>query len=141
MSRVTNLILLTLLGVADAWMIAHPNLMGRAGIFVYKYSMIKNFPTALVTVFLTLGVCYALAFILGRNKAQKWAFWSLMILSFLCIIILVQVILKFNTGVYVHTGATFRFGMILLPVMMLYIFASGFFGGSTSANLNRRNGQ
>jgi hypothetical protein len=127
MSKYTNLLLLAILGVADAWMIAHPNFMGRAGIFIYKYSMIKNFPTALMTVFLTLGICYSLAFFFGKNKSKKWALAALIACFLLSLVILVQVVLKFNTGMYAHTGAAFRFGMILLPVLMLFIFGSELF--------------
>lgn len=124
MSRFNNLILLATLGVADAWMIAHPNLMGRAGIFIFKYSMIRDFPRALITVFITLGLCYAVAFYLGKNCSKKWAFWSLIGLTGLAVFLLIQLVIKFNTGTYAHTGASFRFGLMFLPLLMCFIFIS-----------------
>ncbi len=116
------LIALSLLGITDAWLISHPNILGKLGIFVYKYSMIKTFPNALITVFITLGICYALAFFFAKNKPAVWAKYGLIIGLVLCIAVLAQVVFKFSGGTYKHTGASFRYGMILLPILMTAIF-------------------
>lgn len=123
MSRSFNFILLGILAVVDSWMISHPNLMGKAGVFIYRYSMIKNFPNALLTVSVTLCSCYCIAWFLRNRKDKKWAFWSLTGFLGVSILLLIIMLFKFNTGVYARTGTPFRFGMILLPFLMVYIFA------------------
>ncbi len=127
MFRLKNILPLLILGVTDAYLISHPNLLGKLGIFVFKYSMIKNFPSALITVFLTLGICYGIAVLLELNREQKWAKIALSLCTALALFILAQVIFKFSGGTYAHTGKSFVWGMILLPSLMLYIFGSVWF--------------
>ncbi len=124
MSRIQNLLLLIILGITDAYMISHPNLVGRLGIFVFKYGMIKNFPNALVTVFITLGICYFLSFFFQKNWDKKWTKWASAICIGLSLGILIQVLVKFSGGSYAMTGKAFKYGMILLPALMTFIFSS-----------------
>lgn len=127
MSNLRNIIALLILGTTDAYLISHPNIIGRLGVFVYKYSMIKNFPSALITVFITLGICFAISALIIAHKEQKWAKYLLIAFMLLSTFIFVQVLLKFTGGTYAHTGKSFVWGMILLPILMLYIFVNAWF--------------
>ena len=49
-------ILLFVLVILDAWLLAHPNLIGRAGVFFFEYEAIETFPKALGTVSLVVGL-------------------------------------------------------------------------------------
>jgi hypothetical protein len=45
----TSLLLLVVLGITDAYLLSHPNLIGKLGIFIYKHDYLKTFPRALAT--------------------------------------------------------------------------------------------
>ncbi|MFT5883792.1 MAG: hypothetical protein ACI9IP_000239 [Arcticibacterium sp.] len=127
MSKLKFLPALLILGITDAYLISHPNLIGKLGVFVFKYGMIKNFPNALITVLLTLGLCIGIAYFLEINLDKTWAKIALMTFTALSLFVLGQVIFKFSGGSYAHTGKAFVWGMMLLPVLMLYIFGSVWF--------------
>jgi hypothetical protein len=120
--------LLAILAITNAYLISHPNIIGRLGIFMYHYDMLKTFPRALVTVVLSLGICLAITFLAELYSPRLWARllpWAGLVLS---LGILVQVYFKFSSGSYRLTGASFIFGMHLLPVLMLYVFAQYLWG-------------
>lgn len=48
--KLSSILLLIVLSITDAYLLAHPNLIGRLGVLIYKHSYIKNFPRAVVTV-------------------------------------------------------------------------------------------
>ena len=54
--RLSSFLLLLVLSITDAYLLAHPNLVGRLGILLYKHSYIKTFPRALLTVLLVVGI-------------------------------------------------------------------------------------
>jgi uncharacterized membrane protein len=125
MTKNQQLILLTILGITDAYMISHPNILGRIGISIYKYSMLKTFPMALITVLVSLGVSVGLSTLLQKQKGKKWAKYLLVFLLMVSIGVFIDIYFKFSAGSYAHTGKVFKFGMHLLPIMLIYIFSEG----------------
>jgi predicted small integral membrane protein len=61
-------VLLLILVVLDSWQMTHPNLIGRAGIFVYEYTYLRTFPRALATVAAVVGLAVGLACISLRAR-------------------------------------------------------------------------
>jgi uncharacterized membrane protein len=125
MTKIQQIILLTLLGITDAYMISHPNLLGKIGVRIYNYDMIKTFPAAVGTVLGTLGFSLVLSYFLQNQKAKKWAKYLLILLLIMGIVVFLNVFFKFSSGSYVHTGKVFKYGMILLPILLIYIFVDG----------------
>jgi hypothetical protein len=125
--NIRNIGAVAILGITDAYLISHPNILGKLGVFVFKYGMIKNFQNALITVAITLGICITITFLIEKNKSKNWAKYLLWASTFLSLFILGQVVYKFSNGTYAHTGKTFVWGMMLLPAIMLYIFGTAWF--------------
>jgi len=115
-------LLLLLLVVTDAWLLAHPNLLGRIGIWLYKYNYLKTFPRALATVGLatviTLGIGYGI-----RRWAPRLASLLLSVLLVGGVVILIQTVAQFSSGSYTHTGAGFKTGAVLLPLILVIVIA------------------
>lgn len=118
---------LLLIGVviSDAWMISHPNLMGRFGVWFYKYEYIRTFPKALLTVSLSVMVAIGIV-----EASLKWlnAKNTRLVLSLFLVIslaLLAGVSLKFSGGTYTHTGSAFRWGFHVLPMLLIAIFGWG----------------
>ncbi|MBX2915988.1 MAG: hypothetical protein KF856_12030 [Cyclobacteriaceae bacterium] len=64
-------LLLIGLAVADAWLIAKPNLLGKLGFIIYKYHYLRTFPRALFTVALVMGTVLVLTeFLVWINQRQ-----------------------------------------------------------------------
>ena len=118
---------LLLIGVViiDAWMISHPNLMGRFGVWFYKYEYIRTFPKALITV--GLSVMAAIGIVEASLKWLNTKNTRLVLLLFLVIslALLAGVSLKFSGGTYAHTGNGFRWGFHVLPMLLIAIFGWG----------------
>jgi len=115
-------LLLLLLVVTDAWLLAHPNLLGRIGVWLYKYNYLKTFPWALATVGLTtvvtLGIGYGI-----RRWVPGFASLILGVLLVGGVVILIQTVVQFSSGSYAHTGAGFKTGAVLLPVILVIVLA------------------
>lgn len=125
MSKIQQAILLTIISIADAYMISHPNLLGKIGMKVYQYDMFRTFPAALLTVLGTVGILFLISIFLEKKAGRKWAKYSLTILLSLSLIVLIQVFFKFSAGSYAHTGKVFKFGMHLFPILLIYVFGGG----------------
>ncbi|GAB3559394.1 hypothetical protein [Spirosoma fluminis] len=119
-------ILLLVLVVLDGWLLAHPNLIGRAGVFFFDYTYLETFPKALGTVAAVVAISMLISGIISRLGRP------------LSIIILValfagsafytfQSFTQYNSGVYKLTGAGFRAGAILLPGLLVLVFGKGAF--------------
>lgn len=115
--------LLGVLGIIDAYLISKPNLIGKFGVWFYKYFMFKDFGTALITVFVTLGICLAVDHFLQKSTTIT-STWLLAGLLLVTILLFVAVYSKFNSGSYAITGQKFKLGMQLLPVLCFLIFAN-----------------
>lgn len=118
---------LLLIGVViiDAWMISHPNLMGRFGVWFYKYEYISTFPKALITV--GLSVMAAIGIVEASLKWLNPQNTRLVLSLFLVIslALLAGVSLKFSGGTYAHTGKAFRWGFHVLPMLLIAVFGYG----------------
>ncbi|GAA4406357.1 hypothetical protein GCM10023187_25720 [Nibrella viscosa] len=119
-------IFLLVLVVLDGWLLAHPNLIGRAGVFVYKYDYLKTFPSALATVAAVVGLALLLSWG-ARRLARPAALTLSALLLVLGVLWLIQSIGQFTSGIYRLTGAGFKAGAILLPGLTVLVFAAGLF--------------
>ncbi len=125
MNKAQTIILLAIIGIADAYMISHPNLLGKMGLWMYNYEMISTFPKALITVLGGFTLSYVLSVFLQKQKGKKWAKYILVFGLIICIAALIQVFFKFSAGSYSHTGKVFKFGMHLYPIILIFIFGEG----------------
>lgn len=119
-------VMLTVLVMLDGWLMAHPNLIGRAGIFFYDYNYLKTFPRALGTVSAVVVASLLLAWVFsraGRIIAVILLATSVLVSGYW----LVNSFTLFNTGVYKLTGAGFRAGAILLPGLVTLVFGKALF--------------
>lgn len=123
-------LVLFVLTVVDAWLLAHPNLIGRLGIFLYDYAMLETLPKAMATVGITVLVALLLAF--GVKKLGKpMNIVAAVALTAMGVYAIFDTYVKFTTGTYQFTGSGFKTGAILLPVILTIIF------GKTSIDVIR----
>jgi cation transport ATPase len=116
-------ILLVLLVLTDAWLLAHPNLLGKIGVWVYRYDYLKTFPRALATVSLATGATWILCRLVRQWLRKTIAVPVLWLLALAMAFLFVQTIVQFSSGSYAHTGAGFKTGAILLPFLLLIVVA------------------
>ena len=117
-------ILLLVLVALDGWLMAHPNLIGRAGVFFYEYNYLKTFPRALGTVAAVVGLAVLLAW--AGNRAGRIA--GTLLLTMLLVLAgywFWSSVVQFNSGIYKLTGAGFRAGAILLPGLVTLVIGKG----------------
>ncbi|QMW01944.1 hypothetical protein [Spirosoma foliorum] len=117
-------VLLLVLVVLDGWLLAHPNLIGQAGVFFFEYSAIETFPKALGTVSLVVVVASVITWLVGR-LSQPLAIGITIALLAASVYYLFQSFSQYNTGIYKLTGAGFRAGAILLPGLVALVFGKG----------------
>lgn len=125
--RLLYFVILALLSVIDALLISKPNFLGKLGLWLFKYSYLRTFPRALVTVSIVVGAALLLSeivlFITRREVISKGV--GLMI-SLVFVLasggILFKIFHDFSKGIYSHTGADFRYGVFLLPSILILIF-------------------
>ncbi|GAB3507498.1 hypothetical protein GCM10027341_42150 [Spirosoma knui] len=119
-------ILLLVLVVLDGWLLAHPNLIGRAGVFFFDYTYLETFPKALGTVAAVVVVSLLISGIISRLGRPL----GIIILTALfagSAFYTFQSFTQYNSGVYKLTGAGFRAGAILLPGLLVLVFGKGAF--------------
>jgi hypothetical protein len=121
--RLSSVVLLLVLSVTNAYLLAHPNLIGRLGVLIYKHSYIKNFPRALLTVLLVVGISLIICEGVYRFARHKVAVGSYIALMLLSLGGLGYVYSTFSTFAYKITGKAFIYGAHLLPVILLGIFS------------------
>ncbi len=120
--NLTTTLLLVILGITDAYLLSHPNLIGRIGILVYRHDYLKTFPRALATVFLVLGICLFICEVIRRIKLPRAAIaWYLMFMV-LGLALFSYVYVSFSSLTYSMTGKAFIYGAHLLPILMIGIF-------------------
>ena len=119
-------LLLLLLVVLDGWLMAHPNLIGRLGVFIYEYDYLATFPRALGVVAGVVGVALLLGWGI-RRLSQPVAIGLLTALAAAGGYWLLSSINQFTSGVYKLTGAGFRAGAILLPGLVVSVFAKNLY--------------
>lgn len=125
--RINFYLFLVALIVLDAVLIRSPNLIGKIGLWFYKYHYLRTFPKALLTVFLVVGVSMAIAegvrFMVKKALVRRLAGQViLLMLTILSLILLTRAIMVFSEGSYSHTGIRFKFGAYLLPAILGVVF-------------------
>ena len=119
-------VLLLVLLVLDAWLLAHPNLIGRTGVFFFDYDYLNTFPKALGTVAAVVGVALFVAWLAGQMGRVVG---SILLIALLGVSVywLYDSFLLYTSGVYKLTGAGFRAGAILLPGLLVLVFGKSVF--------------
>ncbi|MEQ1587253.1 MAG: hypothetical protein ABL895_15295 [Cyclobacteriaceae bacterium] len=114
----------------DAFLISNPNLLGKLGFIIYKYSYLRTFPKALVTVsivvFAIILITEGLVLIAKRKAPPKKLTGLFLVIIILLIGILIKTELDFQSWSYNHTGYKLRYGAYLLPVILILIVLQGF---------------
>ncbi|KQS26609.1 hypothetical protein [Dyadobacter sp. Leaf189] len=121
--KVSSLLLLLVLSITDAYLLAHPNLIGRIGVFVYKHTYIRNFPRALLTVLLVVGISLVLCELAYRFLNRRNALLLYSALEAVGIAWFVYVYMTFSTFSYRITGKAFIYGAHLLPIILTGLFS------------------
>lgn len=114
-------ILLLVLVVLDGWLLSHPNLVGRAGVFFFDYNYLNTFPKALGTVIAVTSIALLTGWLIGR-LSRVLAGFLLGALMAMSVYWLIDSFTLYNSGIYKLTGAGFRAGAILLPGLLALIF-------------------
>jgi hypothetical protein len=130
MKKIIWWILLALLTIADAYLIAKPNLLGKLGFIIYKYHYLRTFPRALVTVSIVVATVLVLIEvlvwlfnkqILSRKAIVSALIFLLLIFSFA----LIKTALDFQSWAFSHTGHKLKYGAYLLPIILILIVGTG----------------
>jgi hypothetical protein len=120
--KLSSVLLLLVLSVTDAYLLAHPNLIGKIGILVYKHSYIQTFPKALLTVLIVVGVSLVISELLYRFAGYKKATLFFGILLAISVFWFGYVFITFSSFSYRITGKAFIYGAHLLPIILVGLF-------------------
>lgn len=124
-------VVICLLAVIDALLISKPNFLGKVGLWIFKYSYLRTFPRALVAVAIVVGVALLLAELittLGKRKSKKGVHYLLLLMLLAAVVaVLTNLVFDFSKGVYSHTGVYFKYGVMLLPSVLMFIFVTSLF--------------
>jgi len=126
-NRITFYLFLLALIVLDAVLIRSPNLIGKLGLWFYKYHYLRTFPKALLTVSLVVGVSAIITemvryFVKREYIKRMTGQLILFLLAIVSMILLTKVVMDFSGGTYSHTGIRFRSGAYLLPAILIVVF-------------------
>ncbi|MCE6992066.1 hypothetical protein [Dyadobacter sp. CY323] len=121
--KLSSILLLLVLSVTDAYLLAHPNLIGKIGVLVYKHSYIRNFPRALLTVSLVVGISILICELIFRFSKRKNAMIGYLILAAVAIGWFMYVYITFSSFAYRITGKAFIYGAHLLPVILMGVYS------------------
>lgn len=130
-------ILLLVLVVLDAWLLAHPNLIGQLQDFYLDRTYLETFPKALGTVSAVVGAVLLVAWVAGR-LGRPLAFIALGVLLAASAYWLLTSFTQYNSGVDQFTGEGFRAGAILLPGLVALVFASALWETATRRTARRK---
>lgn len=126
-SRFTFYLFIVAMTLLDAVLLRSPNLLGKIGLWIYKYHYLRTFPKTLLTVSLVVGVAIGLAEVVrfAVRKAILKRAVATMILGFFLMLaaaLLVTTVIDFSSGTYSQTGIRFRIGACLLPPILMVVF-------------------
>lgn len=116
--KLSSLLALLVLSVTDAYLLAHPNLIGKIGVLVYRHHYIRNFPRALLTVMLVVGVSLAICEVVYRFGGKRTAIVTYLVLTGIAVVWFMYVFITFSSFSYRITGKAFIYGAHLLPVIL-----------------------
>lgn len=117
----SSILLLIFFSVVNAYMLAHPNVIGKLGILFYKHAYIKNFPSALLTVSLIVSITIFFCEVILKNVWRKKAISIFIGLFLLDLALFLYVYQTFTTFSYRITGKLFIYGAHLLPLLLMAI--------------------
>lgn len=124
--RLLYFVILALLSVIDALLISKPNFLGKLGLWLFKYCYLRTFPRAFLTVSIVVGVALLLSefvlFISRRKVISKGVGLISLVFVLASGGILFKIFHDFSKGIYSHTGTYFRYGVFLLPSVLILIF-------------------
>ena len=129
-------VLLLVLVVLDGWLLAHPNLIGQAGVFFFDYTNLETFPKALGSVAALIGAGLLVAWVIGRLGRTLGAIGLTALLA-VSGYWFVDSFTLYNSGIYKLTGQGFRAGAILLPGLLVLVFGNALWEVLTSRNARR----
>ena len=123
-SRLTFYLFILAMTLLDAVLLRSPNLLGKIGLWIYKYHYLRTFPKALLTVSLVVGVAIGFAELVRfgvRSAILKRGLGKIILifLLMLSVILLVKTGMDFSSGTYSQTGIRFRIGACLLPAILI----------------------
>jgi hypothetical protein len=121
--KLSSMLLLLVLSITDAYLLAHPNLIGKIGVFVYKHSYIRNFPRALLTVALVVGISILICELIFRFLKRKNAVMGYLLLDAVAVGWFMYVYITFSSFAYRITGKAFIYGAHLLPVILMGVYS------------------
>lgn len=131
-SRITFYLFIAALVILDAVLLRSPNLLGKIGLWIYKYHYLRTFPKALLTITLvvlvTIIISESIRWAVKKQSLKRFVAHVLFfLLTGLSVALAVQVGMEFSAGSYGHTGLRFRSGVYLLPVILVMVFVYGWF--------------
>jgi len=126
-NRITFYLFLMALIMLDAVLIRSPNLIGKIGLWFYKYHYLRTFPKALLIVSLVIGISAIIAeiirYVVKKELIKRMAGQVILfLLALVSLILLARVVMVFSEGTYSHTGIRFKFGAYLLPAILFVVF-------------------
>ena len=121
-------VILAILTLIDAWLLAHPNLFGKIGILFYKYDMIKTLPRAFGTVFFTVLMAILMGYLIESKLSKPVSIIAISIFVVASLSLTIQNYFKFSSGTYSLTGAGFKTGAVLLPIILMIVFGKSLVG-------------
>ena len=124
--KLSSLLLLLVLSITDAYLLAHPNLIGRLGVLLYKHSYIRNFPRALLTVLLVVIISLILCEVTFRYFRHRKIAVLYLVLSGISVAWLCYVFITFSSFSFRITGKAFIYGAHLLPIILIGLFGRYF---------------
>ncbi len=133
MNRLTFYIIIAILVAMDSLLLTSPNLLGKIGLFIYKFHYLRTFPRALLTVGLVVSIAILLGELvrflvksgtIGRGKGILF----LLIMVASCGAIAWKTAHDFSKWTVSHTGLRFKYGAYLLPALLMLIFVYALIG-------------
>ncbi len=130
--RALYFVIISLFSFIDALLLTNPNFLGKLGLWLFKYSYLRTFPRAMVTVLMVVIATLVMSESIVFMARKKWISKSVgIVFTFLFILVcsglLAKIILDFSKGVYSNTGIYFKIGVHLLPGMLIFIFVASLF--------------
>ncbi len=129
--RFSFFIVIALLSIIDSLLLAKPNLLGKVGLLIFKYNYLRTFPRALLTVSIVVATAMVfgeLIIYLERKKGLSKTIGGILlfVLVVACSGLLAKLFMDFSKGAYSHTGIYFKYGVFLLPIILIVVFSAAF---------------
>jgi hypothetical protein len=131
-------LVLLVLTVVDAWLLAHPNLIGQITIFWYDHDYLETLPKAMATVGVTVLVAILIGLLIRRALSGSLAKLLAVSLFVIALFAVFQTYTRFSAGTYQFMGSGFKTGAILLPVILAIIFGKTSYDVLTTKPKKRR---